>query len=273
MPKGAASAEVIQDSEDEQQPKKSSQKKSVSVEAEGGNGGAPQDEEESDEEYEIEKILDAKHGMFPSGRLGFLVKWKGYGEEHNSWVDERDAGNATDLINAYWETQKKLKKSKPKQSKSAGRPRKSETKGKEDSPVAEDTASGTNKRKKSVSGRKSKSSQPDGEPMVEDEEDERPAAKRPKQAPRAKAKGEDMDVDEEAEEQEYLPMKKYRDRKSWESLVQRVDTIERFEGHLNVFFTLTNGDKVVETSQECAKHFPQKLIQFYESNLRWRETE
>lgn len=26
------------------------------------------------------------------GRMGYLVKWKNYAEEHNSWVDERDAG-------------------------------------------------------------------------------------------------------------------------------------------------------------------------------------
>lgn len=24
-------------------------------------------------------------------RVGYLVKWKGYSEEHNSWVDEKDA--------------------------------------------------------------------------------------------------------------------------------------------------------------------------------------
>jgi Chromo (CHRromatin Organisation MOdifier) domain len=26
------------------------------------------------------------------GRMGYFVKWKGYGKEENSWVDEKDAG-------------------------------------------------------------------------------------------------------------------------------------------------------------------------------------
>lgn len=75
---------------------------------------AEDEEEEEEEEYEIEKILDAKKGQFSGvspfilcspvirdqsmcplatkGRMGYFVKWKGYGEEHNSWVDEHDAG-------------------------------------------------------------------------------------------------------------------------------------------------------------------------------------
>jgi hypothetical protein len=37
---------------------------------------------DGEEEYEVEEILDSK--MF-RGRLRFLIKWKGYGREHNSW--------------------------------------------------------------------------------------------------------------------------------------------------------------------------------------------
>src|ERR1700722_5377319 len=29
---------------------------------------------------------------FLQGRTGYFVKWKGYGPEENSWVDENDAG-------------------------------------------------------------------------------------------------------------------------------------------------------------------------------------
>jgi hypothetical protein len=79
-----------------------------------------EEEEEEEEEYEIEAILGARKGAFPQvrslasrvllvrsylasrrvhfplselqGRTGYLVKWKGYDETENSWVDERDAG-------------------------------------------------------------------------------------------------------------------------------------------------------------------------------------
>jgi hypothetical protein len=37
---------------------------------------------EGEEEYEVEKILDSK---MSSGRLRFLIKWQGYGREHDSW--------------------------------------------------------------------------------------------------------------------------------------------------------------------------------------------
>jgi len=37
---------------------------------------------EGEEEYLVEEILDSK--MF-RGRLCFLIKWEGYGVEHNTW--------------------------------------------------------------------------------------------------------------------------------------------------------------------------------------------
>lgn len=271
MPRSKTPVEVIQDSEDELP--KSSKKKSVDdAQPQSGDEAdeAAEGSEPEEEEYEIEAILEAKHGAFPGGRMGYLVKWKGYDEEHNSWVDQADAANAQALIDDYWERTKKNKKSKPKQPKA--RTRKSSTK--DDSPVLEDPTS-RNKRKKSVSGQKSKSTQPDE--MDDEDEEEKPRVKKAKKARRPKERSEErMDVDEDIDEPEYKPLavdSKYRNQKSWENLVAQVDTIEKIEGTLKVFFTLNNGDKVVETSQECAKHFPQKLIQFYESNLRWRESE
>jgi hypothetical protein len=89
------------------------------VEVPADSEPAASDGEGDEEEYEIEGILDAKKGAFPQvmwslsrffachtvlgascylhilqGRTGYFVKWKGYGEEENSWVDEKDAGCA-----------------------------------------------------------------------------------------------------------------------------------------------------------------------------------
>jgi len=57
----------------------------------------------------------------------------------------------------------------------------------------------------------------------------------------------------------------------WEGLVSSVDTVERgSDDFLNVYFTLNTGEAVVETSEECNKRFPQTMLRFYETNLRWR---
>src|SRR5258708_36669168 len=49
----------------------------------------PPELEEGEEEYEVEKILD--HRKFSRGRkLQYLIKWKGYPDLENQWVDKCD---------------------------------------------------------------------------------------------------------------------------------------------------------------------------------------
>src|SRR5258708_2695303 len=49
----------------------------------------PPELEEGEEEYEVEKILD--HRKFGRGRkLQYLIKWKGYPDSENQWVDQHD---------------------------------------------------------------------------------------------------------------------------------------------------------------------------------------
>ncbi|CAJ0922641.1 unnamed protein product [Ranitomeya imitator] len=52
---------------------------------------------EGELEYEVEKILDSR---FSRRRLQYLVKWKGYGQEDNSWVVASDV-HAADLVRAF----------------------------------------------------------------------------------------------------------------------------------------------------------------------------
>jgi hypothetical protein len=42
---------------------------------------------DGEERYELEKVLDSRWWR---RKLQFKVSWKGYGYEHNSWIDEND---------------------------------------------------------------------------------------------------------------------------------------------------------------------------------------
>ena len=49
-------------------------------------------------EWEVECILDHKQ---LGGRDLYLVKWKGYGDEENTWEPESNLSNAKRILNAY----------------------------------------------------------------------------------------------------------------------------------------------------------------------------
>jgi len=68
-------------------------------------------------------------------------------------------------------------------------------------------------------------------------------------------------------------MASYMNVADWSHLVNRIDTVEQKDGELLVYFTLTDtNERVVEKSEVCRKKFPQKMLDFYEKNLRWRES-
>ena len=58
---------------------------------------------EGEEEYEIDKVYkhrDLKKGK--SIRREYLVRWKGYGVEHDEYLPEKDLANAQEKIQEYW---------------------------------------------------------------------------------------------------------------------------------------------------------------------------
>ena len=55
---------------------------------------------EGEEEFEVERILDhRKRGR----RMQFLVRWSGYGAEHDAWEPEDNLINCPDRLKEYWE--------------------------------------------------------------------------------------------------------------------------------------------------------------------------
>lgn len=52
------------------------------------------------QEYEVEDILQSKED---NGVRLFLVKWKGYPHDSNSWEPEKNLTNASEAIGKFWE--------------------------------------------------------------------------------------------------------------------------------------------------------------------------
>ena len=57
-------------------------------------------EVDGEEEYKVLEIRDSRHyGRWC--KLQYLVRWKGYGPEHDSWESAADVEHAADLVRDY----------------------------------------------------------------------------------------------------------------------------------------------------------------------------
>jgi len=208
-------------------------------------------------EYEIESVISAKR---TNTGFTYLVSWKGYSADHNSWVEDRDAGNATDLIAEYWAHTSKEKKSR----KSLEKPKTVKGGHKSSGDASALPSAATSKKRNRTKVKK------DDSDDESDGDQERPkTAKKPRKSTGVKRSFSPaaMDVDNSIGD-----MEKYMHHESWEKLVKSVDTVEQGEdGKLYVFFTLkADNERHKQPSMVCKKRFPEHMIDFYEGHLRWK---
>ena len=60
---------------------------------------------DGEQEFEVEQVLD--HRQEGKRSKSFLVRWTGYGPEHDTWEPEAALQNCKDRVQAYWDGQRR----------------------------------------------------------------------------------------------------------------------------------------------------------------------
>ena len=58
---------------------------------------------DGDEQYDIDSALAVRQSSHR--KREFLVKWLGYGPEHNTWKPEGNLTNGSEVLQAFWDSQ------------------------------------------------------------------------------------------------------------------------------------------------------------------------
>ncbi|GAA5872190.1 hypothetical protein JCM16303_001006 [Sporobolomyces ruberrimus] len=244
--------------------------------------------ESGGEEYVVESLKDHKR---KKNGLEYRVKWKGYDKaSDDTWEPEASLSGCTLIVEKYWSSkapEEQLERFK------VGSKDYKNLKAKLDAEEEEDVATQVKKpntKSKSVSPSKKRTSSSRG---ADAELSEKPKAnKRSKKAQVEEAEEEVEQDDEEASEAgfdaagklsvEWKEVADSTEPNSWEDLIERIDTCEKDApekgGALQMLVIwkkqTPEGDlyeswvESTVTRQTC----PQKCLDFYETNLRFKQT-
>ncbi|KAG0083459.1 hypothetical protein BGZ93_004643 [Podila epicladia] len=233
-----------------------------------------EDEDDEDDEsddgddnvYEVERV--AGHMRDEDNVLAYLIKWKGYDEKDNTY---EKIVNCDDLIADYWERYE------------AAGGKRSDPEGREPKPQVPKRVA--NRHGKSTGSNRSSSHAP--EPLLPDlpsvtkDSRESPAPKRQRVSNESRRdpvatkrqKGDDYeseveDDDEEDKEKKTFPPAEWA---SWDEHIREVQTVEKLKDSMVVHVLWKNGRETEHKAAIAHQKFPQKLIHFYESHLKFTQ--
>ncbi|KAF9140556.1 hypothetical protein BG015_001591 [Linnemannia schmuckeri] len=212
-------------------------------------------EDPGEAEYEVERVVGHKH---TKGRLQYYLKWNGYDSDENTWED-RENVYCVDLIEAYW---MRLEQ--------AGGSR-TDSKGKDGVPVKKEPT-----RTAKSNGAKTTKKDRDGDTMTD-----MTHVKRQKTSNASKGVKKAEDGSEGGASSNnysnnnitinssgWTPPKSWT---SWEEKVESILTVERSNQKLLIRLQWNNGRETQHPIEVAHQKCPQKLIQFYESHIKFSQ--
>ncbi|TKY90322.1 hypothetical protein EX895_000320 [Sporisorium graminicola] len=247
----------------------------------------------AEDEYEIESIVSHFQDS-SAGELSYFVKWKGYPDSENSWVYESDMGGAQEMITEYWAKvpEKRVKRMGTK----GGKKGKRQSSVSASSPAAKASSSSlaaagkrsgrrelsllahgeTPSSRTKVARRVTDGLAPSRSPTPDDaliDVASDPALQRIRSDPNL------TDEQRQVLEAQHLHAvkldrlrKRYARIPDWDPIVKRVEAVEKMsDNKLRVFVHFENGDRLAFESIVAHHRCPLKLLQFYESNLRFKK--